>query len=600
MSTKVSSADELPTKPGVYIMRDANDEIIYVGKSKSLKNRVKSYFREVHDTPKTHVMMSHFNNLEYIVTSTEKEALILEATLISKHKPRYNIRLKDDKRYPYIKITDEDFPRLIVTRTVTRNGKYYGPFVDVTSLRNIVKYLKTIFKIRRCKSMNGPCLNSQIDLCYAPCDGKISKKEYNDNIGKIDLFFQGNYKQIVADLRKEMIKSSNEQKFEKAAQIRDQINGIKDMMEKQFVSFSNNLNQDIIAGSYDKDKAIIVVISLRDGRIVDKDDFLMTGVEERTPQDILSAFIKQYYANPRRIPQEILLEHKINDKKLVEEWLSDLNESHILDENNADNTEIKISVPEDGPEYKLIRMASKNASIIKNQKQQMQNALIDLKKYLKLSKLPKIIEGYDVSNISGTLAVGSKVSFYDGKPKKSKYKRFNLKTPGPDDYGMMRELLTRRFKLLIKEKQEDSNHDIPNLVLIDGGKGQLNVAVEVLRELGLDDIPVMGLAKEFEEIHLPQIEEPLRLPRDSESLYLLQRIRDESHRFAITQHRNLRSKNISYSELDDIKGIGERRKTNLLKHFGDLDSIKKASFDEILEVKGMTKTSAENVYEYFN
>ncbi|MBF4468544.1 MAG: excinuclease ABC subunit UvrC [Methanobrevibacter arboriphilus] len=597
MSTKVKSPEKLPKKPGIYIMKDSGDNIIYIGKSKSLRNRVKSYFKDKYDTPKTKILMSHFNSLEYIITDSEKEALILEANLIKKHRPKYNIRLKDDKRYPYVKITKEDFPRLIITRNIGKTGTYFGPFTDVGSVRQTVKFLKSLFKIRTCRKMDGPCLNCQIDLCYGPCSGNISKNEYKKLINKIDLFFQGKYTEIIENLQKEMEESSKEYNFEKAAVIRDQIASIAEVMEKQFVDFTDELDQDIIAMSFDGNSAIVVVFSIRNGKINGKDDFLMSGAKNNKPSEVISAFIEQYYSINRHIPKEIILEEKIsnNDElKLIKEWLADL---------RGDNVEI--TVPDEGTKLRLIRMASKNAEIIKKQKKKMKNAMIEIKKYLKLPKLPRIIEGYDVSNISGKLAVGSKVSFLDSKPNKKQYKRFKLETPGPNDYEMMRELLSRRFKKL-SEKNDNKNKDnrfdeeYPDLILIDGGKGQLGIATEVLKEYNLEHIPIIGLAKEFEEVFTPQSSYPIIIPKNNEGLHLLQRVRDEAHRFAVTYHRKLRSKNIETSELDNIVGIGKTRKINLLKHFGDIEEIKKASVEEITSVKGLNKKVAEAVYNKFN
>lgn len=597
MSTKVKSPEKLPKKPGIYIMKDSGDNIIYIGKSKSLRNRVKSYFKDKYDTPKTKILMSHFNSLEYIITDSEKEALILEANLIKKHRPKYNIRLKDDKRYPYVKITKEDFPRLIITRNIGKTGTYFGPFTDVGSVRQTVKFLKSLFKIRTCRKMDGPCLNCQIDLCYGPCSGNISKNEYKKLINKIDLFFQGKYTEIIENLQKEMEESSKEYNFEKAAVIRDQIASIAEVMEKQFVDFTDELDQDIIAMSFDGNSAIVVVFSIRNGKINGKDDFLMSGAKNNKPSEVISAFIEQYYSINRHIPKEIILEEKIsnNDElKLIKEWLADL---------RGDNVEI--TVPDEGTKLRLIRMASKNAEIIKKQKKKMKNAMIEIKKYLKLPKLPRTIEGYDVSNISGKLAVGSKVSFLDSKPNKKQYKRFKLETPGPNDYEMMRELLSRRFKKL-SEKNDNKNKDnrfdeeYPDLILIDGGKGQLGIATEVLKEYNLEHIPIIGLAKEFEEVFIPQSSYPIIIPKNNEGLHLLQRVRDEAHRFAVTYHRKLRSKNIETSELDNIVGIGKTRKINLLKHFGDIEKIKKASVEEITSVKGLNKKVAEAVYNKFN
>ncbi len=583
MSTKVKSPDNLPNKPGVYIMRDDTDTIIYIGKAKNLVKRVKSYFREKLDRPKTQVLMSHFDSLEYIVTNSEKEALILEANLIKKHRPRYNVQLKDDKRYPYVKITDEKFPRLVITRNVTKNGIYYGPFTDVGSVKQTVKFLKSLFKIRTCRNMDGPCLNSQIELCYAPCSGNISQEEYGEIINKIDLFFQGKYSTIVKNLKKEMMDAAKNEQFEKAAVIRDQISSIEEIMEKQFVELmDDDLDQDVIAISQGKNEVVVIIMPIRNGKIVGRDDFLMSGSQYDSSSEIVFAFIQQYYGYNRHIPKQILLDEDIDDKELLQDWLSDLR-----------GNKVHIKVPQKGVKLRLVNMARKNAEIIQHQKKKMESALIELKKYLKLEKMPRVIEGYDISNISGKFAVGSKVSFKDAKPNKKKYKHFRMETPGPNDFAMMEELLTRRLKMVDRDPE-------PDLIVIDGGKGQLGMACGVLEKLNLTHIPIIGLAKEFEEIYIPNSKRPIIIPKNNKALHLLQQVRDESHRFAITYHRKLRSKNISSSPLDDIVGIGKKRKIALLKSFGDIDNIKKASVDELAKTKGMNQKSAENVYNYFH
>ena len=548
MSTKVKSPDNLPNKPGVYIMRDASDTIIYIGKAKNLIKRVKSYFREKLDRPKTQILMSHFDSLEYIVTNSEKEALILEATLIKKHRPRYNVQLKDDKRYPYVKITDEKFPRLLITRNVTKNGIYYGPFTDVGSIKKTVKFLKSLFKIRTCRNMDGPCLNSQIDLCYAPCADKITVKEYSEIINKIDLFFQGKYSTIVKNLKDEMMEAAGNEEYEKAAVIRDQIASIEEIMEKQFVDLvDDDLDQDVIAIAPGDDEVVVIIMPIRNGKIVGRDDFLMSASQYDSSSEIMFAFIQQYYGYNRHVPKQILLDEDIDDKELLEEWLTDLR-----------GNKVSIKVPQKGVKLRLVKMARKNAEIIKHQKKKMESALIELKKYLKLERLPHVIEGYDISNISGKFAVGSKVSFKEGKPDKKRYKHFKMETPGPNDFAMMEELLTRRLKMVDRDPE-------PDLIVIDGGKGQLGMACGVLEKLNLTHIPIIGLAKEFEEVFIPNSSRPIIIPKNNQALHLLQQVRDESHRFAITYHRKLRSKDISASSLDDIAGIGKKRKISLLK-----------------------------------
>ncbi|WP_296853133.1 excinuclease ABC subunit UvrC [uncultured Methanobrevibacter sp.] len=583
MSTKLKSPDNLPNKPGVYIMRDDTDTIIYIGKAKNLVKRVKSYFREKLDRPKTQILMSHFDSLEYIVTNSEKEALILEATLIKKHRPRYNVQLKDDKRYPYVKITSESFPRLVITRNVTKDGIYFGPFTDVGSVKQTVKFLKSLFKIRTCRNMDGPCLNAQIDLCYAPCDGKISEKEYSEIINKIDLFFQGKYSTIVKNLKGEMAEAAKNEEYEKAAVIRDQIASIEEIMEKQFVDLvDDDLDQDVIAIAPSKNEVVVIIMPIRNGKIVGRDDFLMSGSQYDSSSEVLFAFIQQYYGYNRHIPKQILLDEDIDEKELLEDWLSDLR-----------GNKVHIKVPQKGVKLRLVKMARKNAEIIQHQKKKMENALIELKKYLKLENLPRVIEGYDISNISGKFAVGSKVSFKDGKPNKKMYKHFKMETPGPNDFAMMEELLTRRLKMVDRDPE-------PDLIVIDGGKGQLGMACGVLDKLDLAHIPIIGLAKEFEEIYVPNTKRPIIIPKNNKALHLLQQVRDESHRFAITYHRKLRSKNIQASSLDDIAGVGKKRKVALLKEFGTLENIKNASIDDLAKIKGMNQKTAENVYNFYH
>jgi excinuclease ABC subunit C len=583
MSNKLKSPDNLPNKPGVYIMRDETDTIIYIGKAKSLIKRVKSYFREKLDRPKTQILMSHFDSLEYIVTNSEKEALILEANLIKKHRPRYNVQLKDDKRYPYVKITNEKFPRLVITRNVTKNGIFYGPFTDVGSVKQTVKFLKSLFKIRTCRNMDGPCLNSQIELCYAPCADNISEEEYAEIINKIDLFFQGKYSVIVRNLKKEMMQAAQNEEFEKAAVIRDQIASIEEIMEKQFVELvDDDMDQDVIAIAPGENEVVVIIMPIRNGKIVGQDDFLMSGSQYDSSSEVIFAFIQQYYGYNRHVPKQILLDEDIDDKDLLEDWLSDLR-----------GNKVKIKVPQKGVKLRLVKMAKKNAEIIKHQKKSMESALVDLKKYLKLERMPRVIEGYDISNISGKFAVGSKVSFKDGKPNKKRYKHFKMETPGPNDFAMMEELLTRRLKMVERDPE-------PDLIVIDGGKGQLGMACSVLEKMNLTHIPIIGLAKEFEEIYTPNSKRPIIIPKNNRALHLLQQVRDESHRFAITYHRKLRSKNISASSLDDIAGIGKKRKLALLKHFGTVDNVRNASVEELAEIEGMNSKIAQNVYNYYH
>ncbi len=584
LAIKSNDPDDLPLVPGVYMMRDSSDHILYVGKAKSLKKRVKSYFRNDLD-PKTRALMKQFHHLEYMVTDTEKEALILESNLIKKHMPRYNIRLKDDKRYPYIKVTNETFPRVLITRRVLDDGSfYYGPFPEATALRKLVKFLKTIFKVRDCKRMDGPCLNYQIDLCNAPCDKKITQEEYKKLIDNVSFFFEGKYSEITQALKSEMIEAADNHEYEKAAILRDQLNSVEEVLEKQKMEFTRSLDQDVVASASDSELACVVVFSVREGKIIGKDDFLMSGAENTSEEKIISAFLKQYYTGPRHVPSKIIIPKIVEDKKLVEEWLSEKREAPV-----------SIEIPTEGVEYRLIRMVSKNAEIILNHQKEVKGALLDLKKYLGIPRIPKRIEAFDISNISGKMAVGSMVVFENGAPNKKYYRKYKILTEGPDDYAMMREMLERRYTNIINDKSPS-----PDLVLVDGGKGQLNVATDVFKSLGVTNIPVIGLAKEFEHVFIPQTPSPLILPRDSEALLLLQRIRDEAHRFAVNYHKKLRSKELEKSLLDKIPGVGNKRKIKLLKHFGDISNLEKASINDIAMVDGISRKLAIKIHEHLD
>lgn len=594
MSTTITNPDDLPEKPGVYLLKDVHDNILYVGKAKSLKKRVKSYFKVELDDPKTRILMRHFHHLEYLVTDTEKEALILESNLIKKHLPRYNIRLKDDKRFPYVQITSEEYPKLLITRNLQNEGSsYYGPFTDVTSVRSILKLLKPVFRLRDCKRMDGPCLNYQIDLCPAPCSGNITKEDYQKNVEKAKLFLEGRHEEVLELLRTEMEQAAQNHDYEKAAVIRDQLFSLDEVMEKQKMEFNRSLDQDVISYAVNDDVVVVVVFRVRSGKIMGKEDFLVEGAQNNYPQEILGAFIKQYYSGPRSVPAEILLPIMIPDEKLITKWLSEK-----MNEENPDKHPkkylISLKVPEEGLEHRLVQMVTKNAKIITNHYKQARVALLDLKKYLKISRIPRRIEAFDVSNLGGKMAVASMVVFEDGKPKKSHYRKFKLKTPGPDDYAMMREVLTRRY-----EKLAISGGKTPDLIMVDGGRGQLNVAKEVLNSLDIKT-GVIGLAEEFEQIFIPEVSNPLILPKDSTALHLLQSVRDEAHRFAVTYHRKLRQKDAERSLLDEIPGVGPKRKMNLLRHFGDLTTIKTASLEQIAEVKGINKNLALKIHDFFH
>ncbi|MCD7781398.1 MAG: excinuclease ABC subunit UvrC [Methanosphaera sp.] len=598
MSMKITDPEELPQKPGVYIMHDANDTIIYVGKAKKLRNRVKSYFKSEDklDRPKTQVLMRHFSYLEYILTITEKEALILESNLIKQHQPRYNISLKDGKQYPYIKITNEEYPRILITRSLRNDGgSYYGPYTDTTSARSFIDFINKTFQIRTCKHMDGPCLNYQIKQCCAPCTGKVTHEEYKRRIRRVKLLLQGKYKMILRKLRRDMNRYAKNMEYEKAALIRDQIDTIQVTLEKQNIQPNRSIDHDIIGLDYEDNIAVVTIISVRNGKTSQKDDLTLYNIEDYTSQEILTEFIKQYYDRVP-IPQEIIIEDNIIDEDIILEWLTDKAKHRV-----------KIRVAEDGNYLSLIRIAKKNAHIILLEKtKKEENPLLTLKNYLNLPRLPYHMEAFDISNISGIHAVASNVVFENAKPAKHLYRKFKMNTPGPNDFAMMREVLIRRYTPISPGYTEenmnpdDSKFIKPDLVVIDGGKGQLHMAVDVFKELGINDVPLIGLAKKFEEVYVPGKSDPIILPRESSALHLLQYIRDESHRFAITFHRNIRSKAFTKSELDEIPGIGKKRKQALLKHFDNLEAIRSASVEEIASVSNINEKLAKQVYEYLH
>ena len=591
---RITNPDELPQKPGVYIMHNSDDEIIYVGKAKKLKSRVQSYFRDENklDRPKTQVLMKHFAYLEYILTNTEKEALILEANLIKKHKPHYNISLKDGKQYPYIKITNDIFPRIHITRRLANDGaSYYGPYTDATNARGFIDFINKNFKIRTCKHMDGPCLNYQIKQCSAPCIGNISQEDYQKNIRRVKLLLQGKYKTLIKQLKRQMNKYSKNMEFEKAALVRDQIETITVTLEKQNIQPTKDVDQDIIGIDHNGNQAAVVIISVRSGKTNKKDDLVLKQIDGFNDKEILTEFIKQYYSTAP-CPDELILEDNIDDEDIIKEWLE---EKH--------GHKIKIKVAEDGHYLTLIKIAKKNAhiSLTENTKEQ-ENPLLTLEQYLNLPRLPYHIEAFDISNISGIYAVASMVVFENAKPAKSMYRKFKMNTPGPNDFAMMKEVITRRYSRISPDydsnriNPDDSMFIKPDLVLIDGGKGQLGMAVEVFKELGITDVPLVGLAKKFEELYVPGRSDPIILPRKSTALHLLQYVRDESHRFAITFHRQLRANAFTKSILDDIPGVGKKRKQALLTYFENLDNLYDASIDEIKKVPSIPEKLAVEIF----
>lgn len=597
--------DLVPRQPGVYLMKDKQGRIIYVGKAKNLRSRVRSYFQPsaAHGS-KTALLVKNIADLEYIVTDSEVEALVLESNLIKKHKPKYNIRIRDDKHYPYIKVTtNELFPRLLIARRIKKDGaKYYGPYPDASAARSTIKLLNKIFQLRSCKqSLSGenagrPCLNYHIKRCTAPCQGHISPEQYQKTIDNVCRFLEGRHDEIVAMLNKQMEEAAAKLQFEEAAKLRDQLQSVEAVLKKQKVISAGLEDMDVIAMARGIEDTCVSVFFMRRGRIVGRENFFISGSEDSSRGEVLAAFIKQYYANASFIPKEILLDDSISDSEVIAEWLSEKRGSRVY-----------LKTPQRGQKRKLCEMAHKNAMAAVEERwakrldrqELLQLAVEELAFYLKLPQTPKRIECYDISNIQGALSVGSMVVFRDGRPCNSHYRRFRIKTvEGPNDFASMQEVLRRRIQRI--DSDDESFSEVPELIIIDGGKGQLSAAREVLEQEGYAHLAVVGLAKREEHLFLPDRPDPVVLPRNSQSLYLVQRIRDEAHRFAVSYHRRLRSQRQVATRLEQVPGIGPVRRTNLLKHFGSFKKIQQASVDELARVPGMTRTAAETLHQFLH
>ncbi|QQY79112.1 excinuclease ABC subunit C [Keratinibaculum paraultunense] len=607
---------KLPDKPGVYIMKDKYGEIIYVGKAISLKNRVRQYFRASENhPPKVKVMVKHIYEFEYIIVDNEVEALILEANLIKKHKPKYNILLRDDKQYPYIKVTtNEKYPRVLKTRRVLKDGaKYFGPYPSAYAVNDTIDIIRNLYPIRTCnqnleknQGRTRPCLNYYIDKCVGPCQGNVDEKLYNSMIDEIIMFLNGKEDKLIQIIEQKMYEASKNLDFESAAKYRDQINSLKTVLEKQKVVTANLIDQDIIGMAKGIDEVCVQVFFIRSGKVVGREHFILSDTFDEDRKEILSSFIKQFYLGTAYVPKEIYIEEEIDDIEAISKWLSGKRGSKVI-----------IKVPKRGEKSQLMDMVKKNALDMLNQygdkilikQRENQKVLEKLQKILGLEKIPYRIEAYDISNIAGVSPVGSMVVFEQGEPKKSDYRRFKIQSvDGPDDYKSMAEILNRRFLRGLKEREMIKENKIkvkgfstfPDLIMVDGGKGQVNVALSVLDELGLD-IPVCGLVKDDSHTTRGIIykNEEITLDEDSMEFKLIYRIQEEAHRFAISYHRSLRSKKMFKSELDDVKGIGEKRKKELFKYFHTIDNMKKASIEELASVKGMNKKAAKNLYEYF-
>lgn len=607
---------KLPDKPGVYIMKDENGEIIYVGKAISLKKRVRQYFQSSkNNTPKVNAMVKNISEFEYIIVDNEVEALILEANLIKKNRPKYNILLRDDKQYPYIKITtNEKYPRVIKTRRVIKDGaKYFGPYPSVYAVNDTLDIIRNLYPMRSCKKnleknkgKDRPCLNYHIGRCLAPCQGNVDEGKYMEMIDEIIMFLNGKEDKLISIIEEKMKKASEELDFENAAKYRDQINSLEVILEKQKIVSTTLIDQDIIGMAKGIDDACLQVFFVRGGKIVGREHFILSDVEYDERKDILSSFVKQFYIGTAYIPKEILVEAEFDDMGAVSKWLS-----------NKKGSKVVIKVPKRGEKNALMEMVQQNAIItlkqhgenMKRKLEEKENALKELKEVLKLQKIPNRIEAYDISNIQGIESVGSMVVFEGGVSKKSDYRRFKIKSViGPDDYASMKEIISRRFNRGIKEKELIEKNKIqikdfsifPDLIMIDGGKGQVNIAEEVLKDLGLT-IPICGLVKDDNHRTRGIIykNEEIDLAENSSTFRMITRIQDEAHRFAISYHRSLRDKKMFKSVLDDIKGVGEKRKKALLKTFGSIEGIKTASIEELANVDGMNRKVAEEVYGFF-
>lgn len=584
----------LPHNPGVYIMKDGKGKIIYVGKAISLKNRVTQYFRQNSShSAKVRAMVARIEDFETILTGTEVEALILECNLIKKHRPKYNISLKDDKTYPYLKVTLQDtYPRVYITRRVQRDGgKYFGPYTNATALHETLKLLKRLFPIRSCKTMESkrPCLEYHIKRCLAPCADKISREEYMVMIDDIVMFLEGRTEHVEKSLEQRMLQAADKLEFEQAGRLRDQLLAVQKISEKQRIVTGVG-DQDAIGMARSGIGVCMQIFYVRSGKMVGRDHFLLDGSDDETDEALLRAFLKQYYNQATFIPREILLPMEILEQELLEEWLE-----------KQKNAKVILAVPKRGTKRDIVEMAIGNAkkaledesARIKQTEAQTIGAVLDLGKYLGLSRPPYRMECFDISHIQGSETVASMVVFEGGAPKKSDYRRFKIRSAEgkPDDFKSMREVTERRYG--------KADAEMPDLIIIDGGKGQLSSACEIIRGAGHITVPVVGLAKRFEEVYREGESDPVILPRSSQALYLIQRIRDEAHRFAITYHRKLRNKRNLVSILDNVEGIGPKRRKILLEHFGNIEKIKQASVAEMADLDGMNTPSAEAVYNYF-
>lgn len=603
---------KLPGKPGVYLMHDEKDAIIYVGKAISLKNRVRQYFQSSRNKgAKIEQMVTHISRFEYIVTDSELEALVLECNLIKEHRPKYNTMLMDDKTYPFIKVTvNEPFPRVMMARRMKKDkAKYFGPYTSAGAVKDTIELIRKLYHIRSCNrslpkdiGKERPCLNYHIHQCYAPCQGYISREEYRKSIDEVVRFLNGNYDPILKELEEKMLDASENLEFEKAIEYRELLASVQKIAQKQKITDTAGDDRDIIAMASEGEDAVVQVFFIRGGRLIGRDHFYLKIAENDTKSEILSSFIKQFYAGTPYIPAELMLPEEIEDQEIIEEWLTTRREHKV-----------RLRIPKKGTKEKLVELAQKNAQmVLKNDKERLKReegrtigAVKELEKILGLTGIIRM-ETYDISNTNGFDSVGSMVVYEHGKPKRNDYRKFKIKSvQGPDDYASMNEVLTRRFEHGLRERQDESEtggfQAFPDLIMMDGGRGQVNIALEVLEKLNLH-IPVCGMVKDdnhrtrglyFNNVELP-------IDRNSECFRLITRIQDEAHRFAITFHRQLRSKGQVHSILDDIPGVGPARRKDLMRSFENIEAIRNATVDDLKELPSMNEKSAQEVYKFFH
>ena len=613
----------VPTGPGVYIMRDAESHVIYVGKAANLRSRMRSYFGSpLSMEPKTRALSESISDFEYVVTHTEQEAMHLEAELVKRHQPLFNIRLKDDKHYPYLKVDLADpWPRVYITRRVEKDGgRYFGPFANAGSVRRTLDLVNKLFPWRSCtKTITGtdarPCLDYYINRCIAPCTSYCTKEEYDEVIRQVMLFLEGRTDEVVRHLKREMAAASVALEYERAGRVRDQLQAIERVTERQTVASTRPAEEDVFGLARDEADAVVQVLFVRGTRMVGADSFTMDGTKDEADADIIASFVKQFYESATYVPRRVIVPVALPEQAMIEAMLSDRR-----------GTKVEVLAPQRGEKRGLVEMATKNARESMDMARvkwmadagKREAALDDLEEALDLPARPVRIECYDISNIQGTSSVGSMVVFHDGHPRPQEYRRFRIKTvEGANDFASMAEVLRRRFRRAREQLLRDTGAEapeveapeadarrngrdesfaaLPDLVIIDGGKGQLSAALDVMREMGVKEIPAVGLAKQHEEIYVQDVSEPVILPRTSQALYLVQRIRDEAHRFAITYHRGLRKKAGFQSALDTIPGVGPKRKKALLRKFGSVRGIREATVEDLASTVGFTAKLAEQV-----